>query len=188
MSNPPILPRLYSALIYCSCSSILIDEGGRPRPKAHCVVFQDASGRSHKACLIKSFGNSEIILSAGAIGSPQLLMLSGVGSAKQLRQHGIDVVVDQPLVGQGMADNPMNALFIPSPLPVEVSLIQVVGITRFDSYIETASGLSFAYSWAQRLSADYELFSNQVFYELFLQPVDFVYFIFFKITCFTPKI
>lgn len=146
----------------CLCSSVLIDKG-RHRPKAHCVIFQDASGGSHRACLIKSSIKSEIILSAGAIGSPQLLMLSGIGPANQLRTHGIDVVVDQPLVGQGISDNPMNALFIPSSQPVEVSLIQVVGITRFDSYIEAASGLSFAYSWAQRLSADYELFTNQVF-------------------------
>ncbi|KAL8535424.1 hypothetical protein ACS0TY_011164 [Phlomoides rotata] len=46
-----------------------------------------------------------------------------------LKTHNITLVLDQPLVGQGMSDNPMNAIFIPSPIPVELSLIQVVGIT-----------------------------------------------------------
>lgn len=87
-------------------------------------------------------------------------MLSGIGPANHLQAHGISVVVDQPMVGQGMADNPMNLLFIPSPLPV--SLIQVVGITKFDSFIETASGLSFAYSWVHQFIRKYELHLNGV--------------------------
>jgi hypothetical protein len=66
------------------------------------------------------------------------------------------------MVGKGMADNPMNALFVPSPVQVEVSLIQAVGITRFGSYIEAAGGMSFAYSWAQRLSLESGLLVNQV--------------------------
>eukprot|EP01018_Ginkgo_biloba_P036818 Gb_11029 [translate_table: standard] len=41
-------------------------------------------------------------------------------------------------------DNPMNAIFVPSPNPIEISLIQVVGITKFRSYIEAASGSNFA--------------------------------------------
>lgn len=86
-------------------------------------------------------------------------MLSGVGPAEHLRAHNITVVVDQPLVGQGMSDNPMNAIFVPSPIPVEVSLIQVVGITHFGSYIEAASGENFAGSSATR---DFGMFSPKV--------------------------
>ena len=48
----------------------------------------------------------EIILSAGAIGSPQLLMLSGVGPAGHLRSLGIPVVHELPGVGQNMRDHP----------------------------------------------------------------------------------
>jgi choline dehydrogenase-like flavoprotein len=47
----------------------------------------------------------EVILSAGAIGSPQLLMLSGVGPAAQLAQHGIGTVLDKPGVGQNLHDH-----------------------------------------------------------------------------------
>ncbi|PIF76182.1 choline dehydrogenase [Variovorax sp. 54] len=47
----------------------------------------------------------EVILSAGAIGSPQILQLSGVGPAELLRQHGIDVAVDAPGVGANLQDH-----------------------------------------------------------------------------------
>jgi choline dehydrogenase len=47
----------------------------------------------------------EVILSLGAFQSPQLLMLSGIGPADQLRRHGIGVVADRPSVGQDMQDH-----------------------------------------------------------------------------------
>jgi len=49
----------------------------------------------------------EIILCAGAINSPQLLMLSGVGPKEQLEEFGIPVVRDMPGVGQNLRDHPM---------------------------------------------------------------------------------
>ncbi|KAI4364878.1 hypothetical protein MLD38_020911 [Melastoma candidum] len=129
-------------LMHASVYKILFKRRGTPRPRAHGVIFRDSSGAKHKAYLRRR-SNNEIIVSAGALGSPQLLMLSGVGPKDHLMANNITVVLDQPLVGQGMSDNPMNAVFIPSPRPVEVSLIQVVGITEFGSYIEAASGASF---------------------------------------------
>ena len=48
----------------------------------------------------------EIILSAGAIASPQILMLSGIGPAGQLDGLGIPVVSDLPGVGQNLRDHP----------------------------------------------------------------------------------
>ncbi|MGH6610105.1 MAG: GMC family oxidoreductase, partial [Burkholderiaceae bacterium] len=47
----------------------------------------------------------EVLLSAGAIQSPQLLQLSGIGSAKLLAQHGIGVVHDLPGVGENLQDH-----------------------------------------------------------------------------------
>ena len=49
----------------------------------------------------------QIVLSAGGIASPQVLMLSGVGPAEHLRSLGIDVVHDLPKVGQNLRDHPM---------------------------------------------------------------------------------
>ena len=48
----------------------------------------------------------EIILSAGAIASPQLLMLSGIGPPHHLRSLGIPVVQESPGVGQNLRDHP----------------------------------------------------------------------------------
>lgn len=49
--------------------------------------------------------SSEVILSAGAIGSPQILQLSGIGAAEHLRSLGIDVVLDAPGVGENLQDH-----------------------------------------------------------------------------------
>jgi choline dehydrogenase len=51
---------------------------------------------------------AEVIVSAGAFGSPQLLMLSGVGPADHLRAHGIDVLADLPV-----GDNLHDHMFVP---------------------------------------------------------------------------
>ncbi|XP_017976494.1 PREDICTED: protein HOTHEAD-like [Theobroma cacao] len=113
------------------------------RPKAQGVIFYDAQGVRHMA-LLKNGSMSEIVSSAGAIGSPQLLLLSGIGPALQLEALGIKVVLNQAIVGQGMADNPLNGLIIPSPVPVELSLVTSVGITKFGYDIEFASGFDFS--------------------------------------------
>jgi choline dehydrogenase len=47
----------------------------------------------------------EVILSSGAFGSPQLLMLSGIGAAEELRRHGIPVIHDLPGVGKNLQDH-----------------------------------------------------------------------------------
>lgn len=49
----------------------------------------------------------EVILSTGAVGTPQLLMVSGIGPADHLREHGVHVVVDNPHVGEHMQDHPL---------------------------------------------------------------------------------
>ncbi len=47
----------------------------------------------------------EVILAAGALGSPQLLMLSGIGPAEHLAARGIDLVLDKPGVGSNLQDH-----------------------------------------------------------------------------------
>jgi len=50
---------------------------------------------------------AEVIVAAGAIGSPHLLLLSGIGPADQLHEHGIIVHVDNPAVGANLSDHPV---------------------------------------------------------------------------------
>jgi choline dehydrogenase len=47
----------------------------------------------------------EIILAAGSIGSAQIMLLSGIGPAQQLREHGVAVVLDRPGVGANLQDH-----------------------------------------------------------------------------------
>ncbi|XP_004419882.1 PREDICTED: choline dehydrogenase, mitochondrial [Ceratotherium simum simum] len=58
------------------------------------------NGQSHRA-----YASEEVILSGGAINSPQLLMLSGVGNADELKKLGIPVVCHLPGVGQNLQDH-----------------------------------------------------------------------------------
>jgi fatty acid omega-hydroxy dehydrogenase len=108
------------------------------RPKAAGVLFRDENGNQHQAFLSNSL--SEVILSCGAIGTPQMLLLSGVGPKAELKEMKISVVLNNKFVGQGMADNPLNSVFVPSKKPVKQSLIQTVGITKMGVYIEASSG------------------------------------------------
>lgn len=48
---------------------------------------------------------NEVIISASSINSPKLLMLSGIGPAEHLAEHGIDVIADRPGVGQNLQDH-----------------------------------------------------------------------------------
>jgi len=53
----------------------------------------------------------EVIVSGGAINSPQILMLSGIGPAAHLREMGIEVVLDSPGVGENLQDHPIALSF-----------------------------------------------------------------------------
>jgi choline dehydrogenase len=57
----------------------------------------------------------EVILSAGAIGSPHLLLLSGVGPRKELEGAGVPCLLDSPHVGKHLQDHLMVPLFFPAP-------------------------------------------------------------------------
>ncbi|KAG6411311.1 hypothetical protein SASPL_129391 [Salvia splendens] len=93
--------------------------GRRPKPEDEYSIRMELGirlliywrQRSKKHMVYLNKGNrNEIILSAGAMGSPQLLMLSGIGPAHELKAQGIEVVLDQAMVGQGMCDNPLNGI------------------------------------------------------------------------------
>ena len=55
--------------------------------------------------MVVAHASHEVVLSAGSVGSPQILQLSGIGPAALLQQHGIDVKVDLPGVGANLQDH-----------------------------------------------------------------------------------
>jgi choline dehydrogenase len=56
--------------------------------------------------VLQAFADQQVVVSAGAYGTPQVLQLSGIGPADHLRGVGITPVVDSPRVGQGLTDHP----------------------------------------------------------------------------------
>jgi choline dehydrogenase len=71
----------------------------------------------HDGASARARATGEVIVCAGAIGSPQLLMLSGIGPAGQLRSLGIETVVDLPEVGANLQDHPMTMACYATPAP-----------------------------------------------------------------------
>jgi len=72
----------------------------------------------------------EVLLSAGALLSPQLLMLSGIGPGAQLQRHGITVLHDQPGVGAHLHDHPDVVRVVDAPGQSELFGISLPGVTR----------------------------------------------------------
>ena len=69
----------------------------------------------------KSVRAGEVVLCGGAINSPQTLMLSGVGPAEHLTEHGVDVVADVPGVGENLQDHLEVYIQYKSLQPVSVA-------------------------------------------------------------------
>ncbi|WP_417691634.1 GMC family oxidoreductase [Roseibium sp.] len=76
------------------------------------LTFDQADGLRCNGAVVQRAGQSvrvsarkEVVLSAGAINSPQILQISGVGPAGLLQSHGIDVVLDAPGVGENLQDH-----------------------------------------------------------------------------------
>jgi choline dehydrogenase len=73
------------------------------------VVYRDRDGHTGTVLAAR-----EVILSAGAVGSPHLLMLSGVGPRHELEAAGIECVLDSPHVGKHLKDHLQVPLFFPA--------------------------------------------------------------------------
>src|SRR6266700_2042307 len=83
--------------------------------RAAIVSFQQGNGS------VQERAEREVILCAGAIGSPQLLMLSGIGPAAHLRELDIPVVCNLPGVGGNLQDHPASAVVFECTKPVSLA-------------------------------------------------------------------
>jgi len=97
------------------------------------LVFDTRSGRVTEVLLRAGDGQTsrlavqqEVIVCAGAIGSPQLLMLSGIGPQSELRRLGIDPVLDLPGVGENLHDHVGVPVVFEASRPLPASHYQLV--------------------------------------------------------------
>ncbi|XP_026725148.1 glucose dehydrogenase [FAD, quinone]-like [Trichoplusia ni] len=111
----PILERKNLKIMKnCLVTKILIDDNGDIK-EARGVEVQ------HGSDSIKIYASKEVIISAGAINSPQILMLSGIGPKEHLISKNISVIVDSPMVGKNLQDHCIIPVTIFSDGPSEPS-------------------------------------------------------------------
>jgi choline dehydrogenase len=109
----------------CRADRILFDAGRR----AVAVVITDlTTGRSMEVPV-----RHEVVLAAGAIGSPQILMLSGIGPEARLRDLGIPVVSALPGVGENLQDDLFVTGLFTSKLPLPPQPYGLMGAVVFTS-------------------------------------------------------
>ncbi|KSR18223.2 GMC family oxidoreductase [Pseudomonas aeruginosa] len=92
---------------------------------------------------VKTTSGGEVLLSLGAVGTPHLLMLSGVGAAAELKEHGVSLVHDLPEVGKNLQDHLditlMCAANSREPIGVALSFIPR-GVSGLFSYVFKREG------------------------------------------------
>jgi choline dehydrogenase len=96
----PVLPRPNLTVVTDAYVRQLVMDGSRCRGPEY-----SKNGHTH---IVRA--EREVILCAGAIGSPQILMLSGIGPAAQLRDLGVVIHADLPGVGENLHDHPITCV------------------------------------------------------------------------------
>lgn len=106
-------------IVTCAQATRVLLDSNTETVVATGIEYRDTNGFPHKLNAVK-----EVILSAGAIGSSQLLMLSGIGPHRELESTGVNCLVNLPGVGKHLKDHLYCALFFPAP-GIGVSLSEV---------------------------------------------------------------
>jgi len=99
------------------------------------IEYESASGEQ------TAVAESEVLVTSGAIGSPKLLMLSGIGPASHLKEHNINVVHDLPGVGENLNDH----------FGVDI-VAELKGSDSLDKYNQ--------FHWAAWAALQYQLFKS----------------------------
>ncbi|MFD0133962.1 GMC family oxidoreductase [Streptomyces sp. NPDC127159] len=121
----PVLDRPNLTVVTGVLAERLVMDGGR----ATGVVYSAGGQRHTAAC------EGEVVLAAGTVGTPQLLMLSGLGPEEHLRDVGVPVLVDLPGVGANLQDHPRSTVVYDAarPIPPGVnSHAETIGLVRSD--------------------------------------------------------
>ncbi|PCH39400.1 GMC oxidoreductase [Wolfiporia cocos MD-104 SS10] len=113
--TPEVLSRPNLTVITHAQVTRILFAGGRARPRAVGVRYESRSGEQFEVKARK-----EVVVCAGALHTPQILMLSGVGPANHLNVHNIPVVADLP-VGSNLMDHPVVDLHFKDKTKSEIS-------------------------------------------------------------------
>ncbi|XP_019455707.1 PREDICTED: (R)-mandelonitrile lyase-like [Lupinus angustifolius] len=147
-------PNTLTVLVNATVKSVIFHHNGKKKEtRAKGIRFIQSNGtldETHEAYIRKpknSTSRGDVILAAGALGSPQILLLSGIGPKEQLKKFNIPLVLDMKEVGQGMQDNPCIAVLVDSkPQNRLPDPPQVVGITDDLKIIVEASILPLSFN------------------------------------------
>jgi choline dehydrogenase-like flavoprotein len=125
----PHLGRSNLKVITNALTTRVLTETVNGQPRAVGVEYRPDGGRGPLQTLTLHPGG-EVVLSAGAFGSPQLLLLSGIGPAAQLAGHGIGVVHDLPGVGENLHDHPDVVMVVNAPKLTDLFGLSLAGVAR----------------------------------------------------------
>lgn len=103
----------------------------------------------------------EVLLSGGAINSPQLLMLSGVGPANHLQELGIEVIEDLPGVGENLQDHLCGALAFSVQRRVTITPKRMMTIKNFIDYFAHGKGMLTAQGGCEGIGFVKTKYANQ---------------------------
>ncbi|GLT27813.1 hypothetical protein SLA2020_027850 [Shorea laevis] len=131
-------PKNITVLLNATVKNIIFHSNGSTNEtRARGISFIKSDGstdQTYKAYLNQpknSTSSGDVILSAGTLGSPQILLLSGIGPCKQLKKFNIPVILDLEGVGKEMKDNPSIAILVDtSPQNRQPEPPQVAGIAK----------------------------------------------------------
>lgn len=115
-------------------TQVLFDRSDRNNVQATGVHYKASPNENEHTV----HANKEVILCGGAINSPQLLQLSGIGGADLLNKRGVDVVVDLPGVGENLQDHVMAGMSFSVKNNRDMAPQRITGDKKRDSYVNSA--------------------------------------------------
>ncbi len=107
----------------------VVTDAGEGQPQSVGVAYRPDGGRG-KETVLRLAPGGEVLLSAGAIGSPQLLLLSGIGPAEHLAPLGIRSVVDLPGVGSNLHDHVDVTMVVNAPALTDTFGLSLMGVLK----------------------------------------------------------
>ncbi|KAH0833084.1 hypothetical protein J3R83DRAFT_12076 [Lanmaoa asiatica] len=124
--TPQVLARPNLKVVTQARVTKIIFDSSSGTPRAVAVDF--ANSKQHAPCF-RARARKEVIVCAGAIHTPQILMISGVGPASLLKEHSIPVLIDSPGVGANLTDHPVCYFRLKDKLGISLNFTQPYDLT-----------------------------------------------------------